>query len=117
MDVYYPDAKLVRLVMDNLNTYTISSLYEAFPPEQALSLAKRLEIHYTPKHGSWLNMAEIELSSMTIQCLDRRIGSIDQLQREITAWEIDRNQARKSVERHFTTPMARGKLKQLYPEI
>lgn len=81
------------------------------------SLAKRLEIHYTPKHGSWLNMAEIVLSSMTIQCLDRRMGSIEQLQCEITAWEIDRNQAQKSVEWHFTTPIARGKLKYLYPEI
>jgi transposase len=117
LDVHYPDAKRVRLVMDNLNTHTISSLYEAFPPEQALSLAKRLEIHYTPKHGSWLNMAEIELSAMTIQCLNRRIGSIEQLQREITAWEVDRNQAQKAVEWHFTTPMARGKLKHLYPEI
>ncbi|WP_410515063.1 IS630 family transposase [Paenibacillus sp. BR2-3] len=117
LDVHYPDAKRVRLVMDNLNTHTISSLYETFPPEQALSLAKRLEIHYTPKHGSWLNMAEIELSSMTIQCLDRRIGSIEQLQREITAWEVDRNQAQKSVEWHFTTHQARGKLKHLYPEI
>lgn len=117
LDVHYPDAKRVRLVMDNLNTHTISSLYETFPPEQALSLAKRLEIHYTPKHGSWLNMAEIELSSMTIQCLDRRIGSIEQLQREITAWEVDRNQAQKSVEWHFTTQQARGKLKHLYPEI
>lgn len=117
LDVHYPDAKRVRLVMDNLNTHTISSLYETFPPEQALSLAQRLEIHYTPKHGSWLNMAEIELSCMTIQCLDRRIGSIEQLQREITAWEVDRNQAQKSVEWHFTTQQARGKLKHLYPEI
>ncbi|MNB97294.1 hypothetical protein D3C75_445190 [compost metagenome] len=83
LEVYYPHAKRVRLVMDNLNTHTISSLYETFAPEQALSLAKRLEIHYTPKHGSWLNMAEIELSVMTIQCLDRRIGSVEQLQREM----------------------------------
>lgn len=117
LNVHYPDAKRVRLVMDNLNTHTIASLYETFPPEQALSLAKRLEIHYTPKHGSWLNIAEIELSSMTIQCLDRRIGSIEQLQREITAWEVDRNRAEKSVEWHFTTQQARGKLKHLYPEI
>jgi len=117
LEVYYPHAKRVRLVMDNLNTHTISSLYETFAPEQALSLAKRLEIHYTPKHGSWLNMAEIELSVMTIQCLDRRIGSVEQLQREITAWEVDRNQTQKSVEWHFTTQQARGRLKHLYPEI
>lgn len=117
LDVHYPDAKRIRIVMDNLNTHTISSLYEAFVPEQALALAKRLEIHYTPKHGSWLNMAEIELSSMTIQCLDRRIGNIEQLQCEIKAWETDRNQAQKSVEWHFPTPTARGKLKHLYPEI
>jgi recombinational DNA repair ATPase RecF len=103
--------------MDYLNTHTISSLYERFPPEQALFLAKQLEIHYTPKHGSWLNIAEIELSSMTIQCLDRRIDSIEQLQREITAWEVDLNQTEKSVEWHFTTQQARGKLKHLYPKI
>lgn len=117
LEVHYPQAKRIRLVMDNLNTHTISSLYETFAPEQALSLAQRLEIHYTPKHGSWLNMAEIELSAMTIQCLDRRIGSMEQLQHEITAWEVDRNQAKQSVEWHFTTQQARGKLKHLYPEI
>ncbi len=117
LEVHYPYAKQIRLVMDNLNTHTISSLYEAFAPELALSLAQRLEIHYTPKHGSWLNIAEIELSAMTIQCLDRRIGSIDQLQSEITAWEVDRNQALKSVEWHFSTQQARGKLIHLYPEI
>lgn len=103
--------------MDNLNTHSISSLYEAFPPEQALFLTKRLETHVPPKHWSWLNMVKIELSSMTIQFLNRRIGSIEQLQREITAWKIDRNQARKSVEWLFTTPMAKGKLKHWYPEI
>jgi hypothetical protein len=117
LDVHFPHAKRIRLVMDNLNTHTISSLYETFAPEQALSLAKRLEIHYTPKHGSWLNMAEIELSAMTIQCLDRRIGSMELLQREITAWEVGRNQEQKSVQWHFTTQQARGKLKHLYPEI
>lgn len=117
LEGHYPHAKRVRLVMDNLNTHTISSLYETFAPEQALSLAQRLEIHYTPKHGRWLNMAEIELSAMTIQCLDRRIGSIEQLQTEITAWKMDRNQEQKSVEWHFTTQQARGKLKHLYPEI
>jgi len=117
LEVHYPKAKRIRLVMDNLNTHTISSLYETFPPEVALSLAKRLEIHYTPKHGSWLNIAEIELSALTSQCLHRRIGSMEQLQRETTAWNVDRNQAQKSVQWHFTTEQARGKLKHLYPEI
>ena len=100
-----------------MNTHTISSLYETFAPDVALSLAKRLEIHYTPNHGSWLNIAEIELSAMTIQCLNRRIDSLERLQSEITAWEVERNQAQKSVEWHFTTQQARGKLKHLYPEI
>nr|WP_238354178.1 IS630 family transposase [Paenibacillus sp. 23TSA30-6] len=117
LEVHYPRAQRVRLVMDNLNTHTISSLYETFAPEQALSLAKRLEIHYTPKHGSWLNMAEIELSALTIQCLSRRIASMEELQREVTAWEVERNQAQKSVDWQFTTEQARGKLKHLYPEI
>lgn len=117
LEVHYPQAKRIRLVMDNLNTHTISSLYETFSPDVALSLAKRLEIHYTPKHGSWLNIAEIELSALTIQCLHRRIGCMEQLQQEVTAWEVTRNQAQKSVQWHFTTDQARGKLKHLYPII
>lgn len=117
LEVHYPEAKRVRLVMDNLNTHTISSLYEAFPPEKALALAKRLEIHYTPKHGSWLNIAEIELSVMTIQCLNRRIASIEELQVEVSAWETERNRIQKSVDWQFTTEQARGKLKHLYPVI
>ena len=111
LDVFYPSAKKVRLVMDNLNTHTLSSLYETFPPAVALKLAKRLEIHYTPKHGSWLNIAEIELSAMTTQCLDRRIPSKEELQSEVSAWEKDRNNATKNVQWHFTTDNARGKLK------
>lgn len=94
-----------------------SSLYETFEPERALALAKRLEIHYTPKHGSWLNIAEIELSALTIQCLNRRIASIHELQGEVSAWERERNQTKKSVEWQFTTEQARGKLKHLYPQI
>ncbi|WP_342481933.1 IS630 family transposase [Paenibacillus sp. FSL L8-0340] len=117
LEVYYPEAKRVRLVMDNLNTHTISSLYETFAPEHALALAKRLEIHYTPKHGSWLNIAEIELSVLTIQCLNRRIASIEELQVEVSAWETERNRIQKSVDWQFTTEQARGKLKHLYPEI
>ena len=115
LDVHYPNAEKIRLVMDNLNTHNISSLYETFKPEVALALAKRLEIHYTPKHGSWLNVAEIELSVMTMQCLNRRISSIASLQSELSAWETDRNTALKSVDWQFTTEDARDKLKFLYP--
>jgi hypothetical protein len=90
LEVYYPDTPYIRLVMDNLNTHSVASLYEAFPPETARRLAKRLEIHYTPKHGSWLNIAEIELSVMARQCLGRRIPSIEQLGQELSVWEQDR---------------------------
>jgi len=102
--------------MDNLNTHTISSLYEAFPPEIARSLAKRLEIHYTPKHGSWLNIAEIELSAMTRQRLKRRIAIITSVQSELSAWEISCNDKLKTVDWQFTTDTARIKLKRLYPQ-
>lgn len=113
----YPHCQKVRLVMDNLNTHTISSLYEAFSPDIARNLARRLEIHYTPKHGSWLNIAEIELSAMTKQCLNRRIGTIDALKTELSAWEHERNFSQKGVDWQFTTPDARIKLKRLYPQI
>lgn len=116
LDIHYPNAKKVLLVMDNLNTHTISSLYEAFPPDEARRLAKRLEIHYTPKHGSWLNIAEIELSAMTRQCLSRRIASITSLEAELSAWEISRNDKLKTVDWQFTTDSARIKLKRLYPQ-
>lgn len=102
--------------MDNLNTHSISSLYEAFAPEIARNLAKRLEIHYTPKHGSWLNIAEIELSVMTKQCLDRRIDNINSLRTELAEWEITRNSIQKGVDWQFTTSDARVKLKRLYPQ-
>lgn len=117
LDVYYPNATKIRLVMDNLNTHAIGSLYEAFEPEKALRLAKRLEIHHTPKHGSWLNIAEIELNVMTLQCLGRRIPSIDILNRELSAWEQQRNASSKSVLWHFSVPQARDKLKSLYPKL
>ena len=117
LEVYYPKAKKIRLVMDNLNTHCLSSLYETFSPDIALCLAKRLEIHYTPKHGSWLNIAEIELAAITIQCLNRRISSREILQNEVSAWEKDRNNVTKNVQWHFTTDNARGKLKWLYPKI
>lgn len=117
LEVYYPQAKKIRLVMDNLNTHSISSLYETFSPEIALKLAKRLEIHFTPKHGSWLNIAEIELSAMTLQCLDRRISSIEECQTQVTAWQTVRNDATKTVDWQFKTEDARIKLKWLYPKI
>lgn len=113
----FPNATKIRLVMDNLNTHSLSSLYETFLPNQALALAKRLEIHYTPKHGSWLNIAEIELSVMSKQCLGRRIGTMVLLQKEISAWESTRNSKAQNVNWHFSTDDARGKLKWLYPKI
>jgi hypothetical protein len=118
LDEQYPEAKKIVLVMDNLNTHVISSLYETFSPEEAFRLAQRLEIHYTPKHGSWLNIAEIELSAMTAQCLGgRRISDITALNEELAAWHTRRNQTQKGVDWQFTTADARIKLKRLYPAI
>ena len=115
VDVLYPDADRIVLVMDNLNTHTPASLYEAFPPAEAKRLADKLEIHPTPKHGSWLNMAEIELSVLARQCLDRRIDSRAALEREVAAWEADRNASQRGVDWRFTAADARVKLKRLYP--
>jgi len=116
LDTRYPDAEKVVLVMDNLNTHVISSFYEAFPPAEAFRLSQRLEIHYTPKHGSWLNIAEIELSALATQCLgSRRIPSIEALNKELAAWETKRNGNQKGVDWHFTTKDARIKLRRLYP--
>lgn len=111
----YPEAAVVVLVMDNLNTHGIASLYEAFEPERARALAARLEIHYTPKHGSWLNMAETELSILGRQCLDRRIESQEILAQETTAWEQQRDAHCVRIDWRFTTADARIKLKRLYP--
>jgi hypothetical protein len=116
LTVDYPNAQKVVLVMDNLNTHTTGSLYEAFPPEQAFALAQRLEIHYTPKHGSWLNIAEIELSALTRQCLDRRIDDLAVLNTELTAWQQATNADQRQVNWHFTTADARVKLRHLYPD-
>jgi hypothetical protein len=113
----YPDAEKVVLVMDNLNTHTIGSLYEAFDPVKAFALAQRLEIHHTPKHGSWLNIAEIELSALTRQCLDRRIADLDVLNTELTAWQHATNNNQRQVNWHFTTNDARTKLRHLYPDL
>ena len=115
VDGHYPDAERIVLVMDNLNTHTPASLYEAFPPAEAKRLADKLEIQPTPKHGSWLNMAEIELSVLTRQCLDRRIADAAVLRAEVAAWEHTRNAAAGRVNWRFTTPDARIKLKHLYP--
>lgn len=116
LQVDFPDAERILLVCDNLNTHNLASLYEAFPPEEARMLARRLEIHHTPKHGSWLNIAESELSALTKQCLDRRIPDSDFLRREVTAWFGNRNFHQKLVEWHFTNQDARIKLKRLYPQ-
>ena len=116
LETYYPHTPKIRLVMDNLNTHAVSSLYEAFSPEVARSLAKRLEIHHTPKHGSWLNIAEIELSALSRQCLDRRIPTLSSLCQELSAWETTRNINQKGVDWQFTTETARIKLKRLYPQ-
>lgn len=117
LTVHYKEAKKIRLVMDNLNTHDIASLYETFDAETAFCLAQRLEIHHTPKHGSWINIAEIELSAMTTQCLNRRISSIEELQKQISSWEIQRNHSQKAVQWQFRTEDARIKLKHLYPVI
>jgi len=116
-DEIYPDAERVVLVMDNLNTHTPASLYEAFAPAEAKRIADRLEIHYTPKHGSWLDMAEIELGILSRQCLARRIGEREALIREVAAWETDRNTAGAKVNWRFTADDARIKLRKLYPSI
>ena len=116
-DVMYPDAEKIILVMDNLNTHAVSSLYKTFPPEEARRITKRLEIHYTPKHGSWLNIAEIELNVMTRQCLSRRISSIENLQSELSVWENERNNKQAGVNWQFKTIDARIKLTSLYPNL
>jgi len=115
--VHYPDAKRIVVVMDNLNTHGPGSFYEAFAPAEAKQLAVRFEFHYTPKHGSWLNMAEIELSALNRMCLDRRVPDKETLIREVSAWESERNAKSATVEWRFTTDDARIKLKKLYPTI
>lgn len=115
LDERYPDCERVILVMDNLNTHSGASLYETFAPTEALRLLRRLEIHYTPKHGSWLNMAEGEFSVLQRQCLDRRISDSGILQQEIAAWQIQRNREAVGADWRFTTEDARVKLRKLYP--
>ena len=114
---HYPTAERIVLVMDQLNTHSPASLYEAFPPVEAKRLAAKLEIHYTPKHGSWLNMAELELSALQRQCLNRRLGDRATVEREVAAWVAARNTATTTIDWRFTTADARLKLKRLYPTI
>jgi hypothetical protein len=117
VDVHYPQAERIVLVMDNLNTHTPAALYEAFAPSEARRIYEKLEIHYTPKHGSWLNMAEIELSVLARQCLgDRRIPNREWLAGEVGAWEAERNAGESSIDWRFTAADARIKLKRLYPK-
>lgn len=116
-DELYPDAEAIVLVWDNLNTHTMGSLYEAFPPEEARRLAERFEVHYTPKHGSWLDMAEVEIGVLMSHGLPRRVGGFGEMVRLVRAWEDDRNARQKTVDWQFTTDDARVKLKRLYPKI
>lgn len=117
LDERYPNAVQVRLVMDNLNTHCFASFYETFEPQEARRLVERLEIHYTPKHGSWLNMAEIELSVLNGQCLNQRIPNLETMQSHIAVWENDRNNRQSKIHWHFFTNDARIKLKHLYPKL
>jgi hypothetical protein len=117
VDVHFPSAVLIRVVEDNLNTHTPAALYEVFEPAEAKRILERLEFHYTPKHGSWLNMAEIELSVLTRQCLDERIPDKATLEQEVTSWAQERNTSGAKVDWRFTTSDARIKLKRLYPSI
>jgi DDE superfamily endonuclease len=115
VDVHYPDATLITVVLDNLNTHTLAALYEVYLPAEARRIAKKLELRHTPKHGSWLNMAEVEFAVVHGQCLDRRIGSIAMVKQEIAAWETERNAANAMIKWQFTLDKARKKLHRLYP--
>ena len=117
VDVMYPDVEKIVLVMDNLNTHKPASLYKTFAPAEARRIIKKLEIHYTPKHGSWLDIAEIELNVMTRQCLSRRIENMELLREELSVWESERNNSRAEINWQFTTKDARTKLVSLYPEL
>jgi hypothetical protein len=114
VDEAYPDAEVIRVILDNLNTHGTASLYPAFPAPEARRVAKKLEFHHTPLHGSWLNIAECELAARVTQCLDRRLPDLATVKREIAAWEERRNRERPTVKWHFTTAQARRKLKHLY---
>jgi hypothetical protein len=115
VDDCYPEAEVIRVILDNLNTHKIASLYETFAPPEARRIARKLELHYTPKHGSWLNMAEIELSVLQQQCLARRLPDAERLTQEIAAWEAQRNREQATIDWRFSVTDAREKLKRLYP--
>lgn len=117
VDEMYPDVEKIILVMDNLNTHKPASLYKKYPPQEARRILKKLEIHYTPKHGSWLNIAEIELNVMTKQCLSRRLDNMNLLHSELSAWELERNNSHAVVNWQFTSDNARIKLVSLYPSL
>lgn len=115
VDVHFPAAAVIRVVLDNLNTHVPGALYETFPPEEARRIARRLEFHYTPKHGSWLNMAEMEFSVLSRQCLDQRIASVEELAQKVGAWEAERNAAQTKIQWTFRVADARKKLHWIYP--
>lgn len=117
VDEHFPDAQVIRVVLDNLNTHTPASLYEAYPPAEARRITSKIEFHYTPKHGSWLNMAEIELSVLSRQCLDRRLPDQQDVARECAVWETTRNSEHIGIDWRFTTENARTKLARLYPSV
>jgi hypothetical protein len=115
VDLHFPQATVISVVLDNLNTHTPAALYATFPPAEACRILRRLDFHYTPKYGSWLNMAEIEFAVVSTQCLDRRLGDQETVRHAIAAWEIRRNAAKASIDWRFTTAKARRKLKHIYP--
>ena len=117
VDIHFPDAKKIRIVQDNLNTHKGASLYKRYPAEEARRIRKKIEFHYTPKHASWLNMAEIEIHVLGKQCTDRRIGNVETLEREISAWETERNELGVVINWHFTTDKARDKFKRYYDNL
>jgi hypothetical protein len=114
VDEHFPQAEVIRVVLDNLNTHTPAALYDTFAPEEARRLTRRLEFHYTPKHGSWLNMAEVELAVLSGQCLKRRLGDMESLRREVDAWQSERNRRQAKIKWQFTIVDARVKLHHLY---
>jgi hypothetical protein len=115
VDIHFPDAEVIRLVVDNLNIHTPAALYETFEPAEARRIARKLEFHFTPKHASWLNMVEIEIGVLVGQCLDRRIPDIETVKREVLAWQTSRNENQVKINWRFTTEAARKKLGRLYP--
>ena len=116
VDVHYPGVESIRVVMDNLSTHTHGALYEAFEPDEARRILRKLEFHFVPKHGSWLNMAEIEIGVLRAQCIERRIDNVDELRTEVAAWEMERNAANATIEWSFTTEKARAKMGNAYPK-